>query len=155
MELLQLCLERFGWKGDVCDWQNKLDQALGRVQSWLTSESDSVLMLITGFQMDCLRGLCHAASAGNEAQTLLSAFALCDAFMPFNHWFEEGFLTGKHDKLTELARRHPKIHVLLGGDQYATADQWAEAVLKSRNEPHDAECVQQFLRYILCKEDLL
>ena len=41
------------------------------------------------------------------------------------------------------------------GDQYATADQWAEAVLKSRNEPHDAECVQQFLRYILCKEDLL
>ncbi len=113
MELLQLCLERIGWKGDVCDWQNKLDQALGRVQSWLASESDSVLMLITGFQMDCLRGLCHAASAGDEAQTLLSAFALCDAFMPFNHWVEEGFVTGKHDKLTELARRHPKIQSLL------------------------------------------
>ena len=114
MELLQICLERIGLQGDVSDWQNKLDQALGRVQSWLTSKIDQLPMLITGFQMDCLRELYHAASAGNEAETLFSAFALCDAFIPFNHWIEEGFLTGKHDKLTELARRHPKIHVLLG-----------------------------------------
>lgn len=114
MELLQLCLERIGWKGDVCDWQNKLDQALGRVQSWLASESDSVLMLITGFQMDCLKSLCRFASAGNEAQTLLSALLLCDAFLPFNHWVEEGFLIGNHYKMNELARRHPEIHVLLG-----------------------------------------
>ncbi len=113
MELLQLCLERVDWQGDVSDWQNKLDQALDFIQSWLASESDSVPMLITGFQMNCLRELCHAASAGDEAQTMLSAIALCDAFMPFNHWVEEGFVTGKHDKLTELARRHPKIHVLM------------------------------------------
>lgn len=114
MELLQLCLERIGWQGDVSDWQNNLDQALDCIQSWLASENDSVPMLITGFQMNCLRDLCHAASAGDEAQTLLSAFALCDAFMPFNHWVEEGFVTGKHDKLTELARRHPETHALLG-----------------------------------------
>lgn len=114
MELLQLCLERIGLQGDVSDWQNKLDQALGRAQSWLTSKTDQLPMRITGFQMDCLRGLCHAASAGDEAQTLLSAFALCNAFMPFNHWVEEGFVTGKHDKLTELARCHPEIHALLG-----------------------------------------
>jgi hypothetical protein len=41
------------------------------------------------------------------------------------------------------------------GGQYLTAGAWAEAVLKSRNEPRDAECVQQFLRNILCKEDQL
>jgi len=29
------------------------------------------------------------------------------------------------------------------------------AKLKSRNESRDAECVQQFLRNILCKEDQL
>ncbi len=114
MEMLQLCLERIGWQGDVSDWQNNLDQALDRVQSWLSSKTDQLPMLITGFQMDCLRKLYHAASAGNEAETLFSAFALCDAFIPFNHWIEEGFLTGKHDKLTELAHRRPEIHALLG-----------------------------------------
>jgi hypothetical protein len=36
------------------------------------------------------------------------------------------------------------------GNQYDTAGEWAEAVLKSRNEPHDAKCVQQFLRHVLC-----
>jgi hypothetical protein len=41
------------------------------------------------------------------------------------------------------------------GGQYLTAGAWAEVVLKSRNEPRDAECVQQFLRNILCKEDQL
>jgi hypothetical protein len=41
------------------------------------------------------------------------------------------------------------------GNQYDTAGEWAEAVLKSRNEPHDAKCVQQFLRHVLCKEDLI
>lgn len=41
------------------------------------------------------------------------------------------------------------------GERYHTAGAWAEAVLKSRNEPRDAECVQQFLRNILCQEDQL
>jgi hypothetical protein len=131
MELLQLCLERIGWQGKVSYWRARLDHTVNHIQSRLASEDDPVPMLITGFQMDCLRELCHAASAGNEAETLLSAFALCDAFIPFNHWIEEGFLTGKHDKLTELARRHPKIHVLLGASTARIPLQELERHLKA------------------------
>ena len=43
----------------------------------------------------------------------------------------------------------------LHGKHYATADAWAEAVLKMRNKPHDAEAVQKFVRAILTKDDLL
>jgi hypothetical protein len=114
MELLQQCLERIGWQGNASDWQTRLDLTLDRIRSWLTSKSDPLPVLITGLQMDCLRELCRAASTGNEPQTLLSALLLCDAFLPFAHWVKEGFLIGKDDKLTELARRHHKIHVLLG-----------------------------------------
>jgi len=41
------------------------------------------------------------------------------------------------------------------GNQYDTAGEWAEAVLKSRNEPHDDDSVEDFLRHVLCKEDLI
>ena len=114
MELLHICLERIEWQGNVSDWRSRLDQSLEDVLSRIDSETNSPPLLITAFQLGCLKDLCHAASAGEEAQTLLSAFALCDAFMPFNQWVEEGFLNGKHDKLTELARRHPESYTLLG-----------------------------------------
>jgi hypothetical protein len=114
MELLQLCLERIGWQGDVSDWQNKLDQALGRVQSRLFSENNPLLLHLTAFQMDSLIGLCRFASVGDLAQTLLSALLLCDAFLPFDHWLEDGVQLGNHNKMNELARLHPEIHVLLG-----------------------------------------
>jgi hypothetical protein len=38
---------------------------------------------------------------------------------------------------------------------YANADAWAQALLKMRNEPHDEESVQKFVRMILTKDDLL
>ena len=38
---------------------------------------------------------------------------------------------------------------------YAYVNQWAKAVLKLRNEPHDAEAVQKFVRRILMKDDLI
>lgn len=114
VDLLRICLERIDWQGELSEWQNRLLQAVDRLESALISETESPPMHVTAYQMDCLAGLCQAASAGKEAQTLLSAFALCDAFMPFNQWVEEGGLTGKHDKLTELARRHTETHTLLG-----------------------------------------
>jgi hypothetical protein len=40
-------------------------------------------------------------------------------------------------------------------NNYDTAGEWAEAVLKSRNEPHDDDSVEDFLRRVLCKEDLI
>jgi hypothetical protein len=113
MELLQLCLERIGWQGDVSDWQNKLDQALDRLQMRLSSENNPLLLHTTAFQMECLKRLCRFASAGELVQTLLSALVLCDAFLPFDHWIEDGFLLVNHNKLNELARRHPEIDALL------------------------------------------
>jgi hypothetical protein len=131
IELLQLCLERIGWPGDVSDWQIKLDEALDCVQSRLSSESNPMLLHATGLQMDCLKRLCRFASAGDEAQTLLSALLLCDAFLPFDHWLEDGSLTGKHDKLTELARRHPETHALLGASTAKIPLQELERHLKA------------------------
>jgi len=113
MELLQLCLERIGWQGDASDWQNKLDQALDRVQSRICSENNALLFHATAFQMDCLKSLCRFASAGDPVQTLLSALLLCDAFLPFDHWGEEGFQREKHDKLSEIAEHYPRIYSLL------------------------------------------
>jgi hypothetical protein len=114
MELLQQCLERIGWQGKVSDWHNRLDHTLDRIGSLLTSKTDPLPVLITGYQLDCLGEICRFASAGDEAQTLLSALLLCDAFLPFNHWVEDGFIIGKHNKLNELAHRHPEAHALLG-----------------------------------------
>jgi hypothetical protein len=38
---------------------------------------------------------------------------------------------------------------------YANATAWAQALLKMRNEPHDEEAVQKFVRMILTKDDLI
>jgi hypothetical protein len=43
----------------------------------------------------------------------------------------------------------------LNGVQYKNVAAWAEAVLKMRNEPHDEDAVQQFVRMILTKDDLI
>jgi hypothetical protein len=113
MELLQVCLERIGWQGDVSNWQNKLDQALDRLQSRLSSEKNPLFLHATAFQIDCLKRICCLASTGNEAQTFLSALVLCDAFLPFAHWGEEGFQREKHDKLDQIAERYAGIYSLL------------------------------------------
>jgi hypothetical protein len=41
------------------------------------------------------------------------------------------------------------------GERYHDAEKWAEAVLKSRNEPHDGHSVNDFLRDVLMKDDLI
>lgn len=110
MELLHICLERIDWQGAVSDWRSRLDQALDRVQSRLVSETNPPPLLITAFQMDCLTDLCHAATVGDEAETLSRAILLCDAILPFHHWIAGGFHLGKNDPFAELASRHPKIH---------------------------------------------
>ena len=43
----------------------------------------------------------------------------------------------------------------LHGKEYANAAAWAKATLKQKNEPHDEESVQQFVRTILTKDDLI
>lgn len=145
MELLQLCLERIGWPGDVSDWEIKLDEALDCVQSRLSSENNPMLLHATGLQMDCLKRLCRFASAGDEAQTLLSALLLCDAFLPFDHWLEDGSLTGKHDKLTELARRHPETHALLGDSTERIPLQELERQIKSWGLEHWCDFIQTYI----------
>lgn len=112
MELLGICLERIGWQGNVSDWRDRLKQALDRVQSRLSSETDRLMLLVTGFQMDCLANLCHAATVGDEAETLLQALLLCDAVLPFHHWCENRPLS-ESDKQDLLAQHHPEIHTLL------------------------------------------
>jgi hypothetical protein len=41
------------------------------------------------------------------------------------------------------------------GRLYKNAAAWAQAMLKQRNEPHDEEAVQKYVRMILTKDDLL
>jgi hypothetical protein len=43
----------------------------------------------------------------------------------------------------------------LHGTYYANVAAWAAALLKMRNEPHDEESVQKFVRMILTKDDLI
>ena len=43
----------------------------------------------------------------------------------------------------------------LHGKEYKNAAAWAKALLKHRNEPHDADAAQKFVRAILTKDDLI
>ncbi len=112
MELLHICLARIGWQGAVSDWQSRLDQSLDRVQSRLVSETNPPPLLITAFQMDCLTDLCHAATVGDEAETLSRAILLCDAILPFHHWCENHRMW-ESNKQALFAQHHPEIHALL------------------------------------------
>lgn len=112
MELLRLCLERIGWQGKLSDWRARLKQALDRVQSRLSSETDRFMLLTTDFQMDCLKELCLAANNGDDEEILLQALLLCDAVLPFHHWCENRPLS-ESDKQDMLAQHHPEIHALL------------------------------------------
>lgn len=112
MELLHICLERIDWQGAVSDWRSRLDQALDRVQPRLDSETSPPPLPITAFQMDCLTDLCHAATVGDEAETLSRAILLCDAICPLDHWCEDGLLP-KEDQLERIARYHSENHALL------------------------------------------
>lgn len=112
IELLHICLERIGWQGAVSDWRSRLDQALEHVLSRLDSETNSPPLLITAFQMDCLTDLCHAATIGDEAETLSRAALLCNAILPFHHWCEKPRMWESNQQ-DLLAKHHPEIHALL------------------------------------------
>lgn len=43
----------------------------------------------------------------------------------------------------------------LNGNYYEDANQWAQAVLKMHHKPHDAKAIENFLRDILTKDDLI
>jgi hypothetical protein len=43
----------------------------------------------------------------------------------------------------------------LNNEPYADVNQWAQAVLMMRNEPHDDAAVQKYVRHILTKDDLI
>jgi hypothetical protein len=43
----------------------------------------------------------------------------------------------------------------LHGKHYNDANEWAQAVLKMHNKPHDAAAVEDYLRRILTKDDLI
>ena len=96
----------------MSDWRSRLDQALDRVQSRLDSETSPPPLLITAFQMDCLTDLCHAATVGDEAETLSRAILLCAATLPFPHWHENPRMWESNQQEL-LAKYHPEIHVLL------------------------------------------
>jgi hypothetical protein len=81
-ELLNLCLERIGWKGAPEEWQVRLKEVLGRLQSRIASETEPFPLRMTSHQMDCLIHLCRAASVGDEASMHSRTLLLQDAF-PF------------------------------------------------------------------------
>lgn len=118
MELLHICLERIGWQGAVSDWRSRLDHALDRVQSRLVSETSPPPLLITAFQMDCLIGLCRAASSGDSEEIFSQALRLCDAFLPFDHWCENS-RKRESNRQELLVLHHPEIHALLNIDSRA------------------------------------
>jgi hypothetical protein len=68
-------------------------------------------------------------------------------------WWLHGKRHREDGAAIELANGNKKWY--LHNKFYADADAWAEAVLKLRNEPCDAEAVQKFLRTILMKDDLI
>jgi hypothetical protein len=66
----------------------------------------------------------------------------------------------QHDKLHRedgpaIENEHVGKMWYLHNTYYENIDAWAKAVLKMRNEPHDDEAVQKFVRMILTKDDLI
>jgi hypothetical protein len=43
----------------------------------------------------------------------------------------------------------------LHGKRYANDNQWAQAMLKMHNKPHDADAIERFLRDLFTREDLI
>ena len=84
VDLLRICLERIDGQGDLSEWQNRLLQALDRLQSALISEKETPSMRITGYQMDCLGNLCRAARTGIKDNIIDSALYFSEAFAPFD-----------------------------------------------------------------------
>ena len=84
VDLLRICLERIDGQGDLSEWQNRLLQALDQLQSALISEKETPSMRITGYQMDCLAGLCQAARTGFKDNIIDCALYFSEAFAPFD-----------------------------------------------------------------------
>lgn len=80
VDLQRICLERIDGQGDLSEWQNRLLQALDRLQSALISEKETPSMRITGYQMDCLAGLCQAARTGIKDNIIDCALYFSEAF---------------------------------------------------------------------------
>ena len=68
-------------------------------------------------------------------------------------WFLHGALHREDGAAIEYADGDKEW--FLHGNEYKNAAAWAQAMLKQRNEPHDAEAVQKYMRTILTKDDLL
>lgn len=79
-QLLDLCLARIGWQGELAEWQTRLTEALDGVQARLLSETDPFPLRITGHQMDCLIHLCRAASLGHEPEIRTQLLLFSQAF---------------------------------------------------------------------------
>ena len=80
VDLLCICLERIDGQEELSEWQNRLLQALERLQSTLISEKETPSMRITGYQMDCLAGLCQAARTGIKDNIIDCALCFSEAF---------------------------------------------------------------------------
>jgi hypothetical protein len=81
VDLLRICLERIDWQGELSEWQNRLLQVLDRLQSALISEAELPPMRFTGYQMDCITGLCQAARTGIKDNIIEYASRFSDAFL--------------------------------------------------------------------------
>lgn len=79
-QLVDLCLARIGWQGELAEWQTRLTEALDGVQARLLSETEPFPLRITRHQMDCLMDLCRAASRGNELEICTQLLFFKDAF---------------------------------------------------------------------------
>ena len=84
VDLLRICLERIDWQGELSEWQNRLLQAVDRLESALISETESPPMHVTGYQMDCLADLCQAARTGIKDNIIDCALCFSDAFAPYD-----------------------------------------------------------------------
>ena len=80
VDLLRICLERIDWQGELSEWQNRLLQAVDRLESALISETESPPMHVTAYQMDCIADLCRAARTGIKDNIIDCALCFCKTF---------------------------------------------------------------------------
>jgi len=83
VDLLRICLERIDWQGELSEWEARLLKAVDRLESALISEAEVPPMRFTGYQMDCVTGLCQAAKTGIKDNIIDCALCFSEAF---NRW---------------------------------------------------------------------
>jgi hypothetical protein len=70
-----------------------------------------------------------------------------------NFWYQHGKLHRDDAPAVEWADGTKEWY--LNGNYYEDVNQWAQAVLKMHNKPHDAAAAEDYLRTILTKDDLI